>query len=416
MILDSRLAGRRARLLDRMLAEPGPSVLSHIVFQAGCGRMAADEVRRLAEPIFTQAPFKQLRGIEHPAAFWAFVALIAVDDYETSDAALKDAEATVERTGTRLGSAFVSYMRAEWELAFGSAARAEAHARNALELQIFAPDTHVDLGLRGTLVRALTLRGQLVEADAVVAALPVEVGHWGALLTWPARSDLRMAQNRPADALADLERMQPLLAGYALHRFPFGHQSARRARALIAVGRADEGRELAEQELEEARGRGVRSDEAQALIALAATCSDPLELLTEAVAAAARAPSTRVQAEAHFAHGAALRAAGHAADAREPLALARDLATRADASALANQAAEELLAAGGRPRRVAVAGVAALTPAERRTAEHAARGLTNREIAETLFVTRKTVEFTLGNVYAKLGIRSRAQLAAALET
>ena len=122
-----------------------------------------------------------------------------------------------------------------------------------------------------------------------------------------------------------------------------------------------------------------------------------------------------MQAEAHFARGAALRAAGQAADAREPLALARDLATRADATPLANQAAEELLAAGGRPRRVAVAGAAALTPAERRTAEHAARGLTNREIAETLFVTRKTVEFTLGNVYAKLGIRSRAQLAEALE-
>ena len=103
----------------------------------------------------------------------------------------------------------------------------------------------------------------------MVAALPAEVGHWGALLTWPARSDLRMAQGRPADALADLERMQPLLADYDLHRFPLGHQTARHASALIAVGRADEGRELAERELEEARERGVKSDEAQALIALA---------------------------------------------------------------------------------------------------------------------------------------------------
>ena len=71
--------------------------------------------------------------------------------------------------------------------------------------------------------------------------------------------------------------------------------------------------------------------------------------------------------------------------------------------------------AGGRPRRVAQEGVAALTPSERRTAEHAARGLSNREIAETLYVTRKTVEFTLGNVYSKLGIRSRTELPAALD-
>jgi DNA-binding CsgD family transcriptional regulator len=85
-----------------------------------------------------------------------------------------------------------------------------------------------------------------------------------------------------------------------------------------------------------------------------------------------------------------------------------------DATALASQATQELVVAGGRPRRTALSGVASLTPAERRVAEHAAGGLTNREIAETLFVTRKTVEFTLGNVYSKLGIRSRTQLPEAL--
>ena len=52
--------------------------------------------------------------------------------------------------------------------------------------------------------------------------------------------------------------------------------------------------------------------------------------------------------------------------------------------------------------------------ARRRRRQAQARGLSNREIAETLFVTRKTVEFTLGNAYSKLGIRSRTQLAVAL--
>ena len=200
-----------------------------------------------------------------------------------------------------------------------------------------------------------------------------------------------------------------------MHRCVLDHQVARHARALIAAGRVDEGREKAERELVASRARGVASYESQALLALASD-DGSLDMLEEAARVAERAPSPRIRAEAEFELGAALRRAGKRADARGALALARDLATRTDATALANRAAEELIVAGGRPRRVAVEGAAALTPAERRTAEHAARGLSNREIAETLFVTRKTVEFTLGNVYAKLGIRSRTQLAEALET
>jgi DNA-binding NarL/FixJ family response regulator len=56
----------------------------------------------------------------------------------------------------------------------------------------------------------------------------------------------------------------------------------------------------------------------------------------------------------------------------------------------------------------------ALTPAERRVAELAADGLSNKEIAQRLVVTVSTVEFHLSRTYAKLGIRSRAQLAARL--
>ena len=63
---------------------------------------------------------------------------------------------------------------------------------------------------------------------------------------------------------------------------------------------------------------------------------------------------------------------------------------------------------------VAVAGVAALTASERRVADMAAGGSTNRDIAQALFVTPKTVEVHLSNAYRKLGIRSRRDLAAAL--
>ena len=61
-------------------------------------------------------------------------------------------------------------------------------------------------------------------------------------------------------------------------------------------------------------------------------------------------------------------------------------------------------------------GVDSLTPSEHRVAGMAAGGQTNREIAQALFVTPKTVEMHLSHVYRKLGIRSRSQLQGALET
>ncbi len=79
------------------------------------------------------------------------------------------------------------------------------------------------------------------------------------------------------------------------------------------------------------------------------------------------------------------------------------------------QATEELWASGARPRRRSLSGRDALTPSERRVAELAARGRTNREIAQELFVTMATVETHLSRTYRKLGVSGRAALAAALE-
>ena len=77
---------------------------------------------------------------------------------------------------------------------------------------------------------------------------------------------------------------------------------------------------------------------------------------------------------------------------------------------LAGRAEDELRASGARPRRRAVTGPGALTASEGRVARMAARGMTNREIAQSLFVTAKTVENQLGSAYRKLGVRSRDEL------
>jgi DNA-binding CsgD family transcriptional regulator len=79
------------------------------------------------------------------------------------------------------------------------------------------------------------------------------------------------------------------------------------------------------------------------------------------------------------------------------------------------RAQEGLQAAGGRPRRIRATGPTALTGSQMEVALLATDGLTNRQIAERLFVTIKTVETHLMAVYRKLGIRRRDELAGALQ-
>jgi DNA-binding CsgD family transcriptional regulator len=113
--------------------------------------------------------------------------------------------------------------------------------------------------------------------------------------------------------------------------------------------------------------------------------------------------------------GSALRRGGQPKDARAPLREALDLALRCGAPQLAGRAREELVAAGARPRRARLTGVESLTGSELRVARMAADGLTNREIAQALFVTVRTVEGHLTHAYGKLGIRTRAELEQALK-
>jgi DNA-binding CsgD family transcriptional regulator len=91
-----------------------------------------------------------------------------------------------------------------------------------------------------------------------------------------------------------------------------------------------------------------------------------------------------------------------------------EVAQRSGAALLAEHAHEELIATGARPRRIVQTGAAALTPSERRIAAKAGEGLSNREIAQALFVTLRTVEMHLSNTFRKLGVSSRTQLPAAL--
>lgn len=108
------------------------------------------------------------------------------------------------------------------------------------------------------------------------------------------------------------------------------------------------------------------------------------------------------------------RRANRRTQARERLREALDLARKLGAGAIAEHAQGELRAAGGRLRRYAISGLDALTGSERRVAELATEGLSNKEIAQSLFVSLRTVETHLTSVYRKLGCRGRDELSAAL--
>ena len=186
--------------------------------------------------------------------------------------------------------------------------------------------------------------------------------------------------------------------------------------ALAAAGDGEEARRLADQELGLAR-----TFEARAPLGISARVRGLVEsgaadlvLLQKAVAVLRGSGAVLEHARALVDLGAALRRDGRRSDSIVSLREGLNLAHRCGASALAVRAREELVTAGARPRRDALRGRDALTASELRTAQLAAEGRTNREIAQALFVSLRTVETHLTHTYQKLGIHSRDELAGAL--
>jgi DNA-binding CsgD family transcriptional regulator len=185
------------------------------------------------------------------------------------------------------------------------------------------------------------------------------------------------------------------------------------AESLSALGRREEAVALAAEEVPHARRWGGPRVLARSL-RVAGTLAADLALLEEAEQLAAGSPARLEHAECLCALGTHLRLARRPTEAREPLRRALELASGSGARPLAERARTELHATGARPRTDALSGVMALTASERRVAELALDGATNKDIAQALYVTPKTVEVHLSSTYRKLGIRSRRDLAGAL--
>lgn len=226
-------------------------------------------------------------------------------------------------------------------------------------------------------------------------------------------TELLLAEGRDEEALARAEEYGRLVGRHVNPAWvPW---RSLRALALDRLGRTQEAIAQAEAELVHARAWGAPGTVGRTLRILGTLRREEgLPLLEEAVGVLDGSPARLELAKALAAQGALLRRRRRPSDAREPLRRALELAEVADADALAAEVRTELYAAGSRPRTAALTGSAALTASEKRVAALAAEGLTNRDIAQRLFVTPKTVEVHLSATYRKLGIGSRRDLAKTL--
>jgi DNA-binding CsgD family transcriptional regulator len=226
---------------------------------------------------------------------------------------------------------------------------------------------------------------------------------------------LRLAQGRVAEAVDDtrlwLDR-QRLRGGLNVVVSSILHP----ALPFLAAGDPETARVVAQEMLAVAEVWGVAGHTGACLdvLGLVTGGAEGIQHLRAAVALLEQSPRRLDRARALVNLGAALRRANQRTEARKCLELGLDLAQGCGAAPLSQRALDELRATGARPRKLTLSGVASLTAQERRVVDLAAAGMGNREIAQSLFVTRRTVETHLGHAYQKLGIGSRAELAGAL--
>ncbi len=307
----------------------------------------------------------------------------------------------------QLWGGYTQYLR-------GELAEAEAELRAALaSIALWGVSTQQPWAT-AVLAELLIDRDAVADGRALLdRATSPRPGSDPAILIARAETRLLLAEGRAEEALvhADILRTH---AGWRRHPRYVPWRSLK-AQALDRLGRQDEAVELAAEELDIARTWGSPGTVGRSLRVLGTIEREAgLDHLEEAWAVLEHAPARLERAKALAALGEAFRRARRPTDARLPLRQALELAEICGATALVKRTRAELYATGARPRTTSLRGVSALTASERRVAGLAATGLSNRDIAQTLYVTPKTVEVHLSNAYRKLEIGSRRRLPAAL--
>jgi len=385
------------------------------VFEGSDGAGAAEMARRaVAGGVLLQEDTS-----EGTALYMAIGALTWASQYDESQALLTAAVEDAQVRGSSMAFATASSCRGYARMRMGLVTEAILDFEAALEQRAQGWSAYLALVLAG-LVECRIARGELDRALGFaddLEALAHTPGLSGAFATH-ALADLADAHGdheRAAQLYAEVGR---LVADRMDNPAVLAWRSGR-ALALIRLGQGREAAVLARENAQKAKSFGSPYAVAQALRTLAAVdpAVDRLGLLREALAVLEGGRSLRLEAQIATDLAGMTVLLQDATDDSDVVRLLRKAEAHAQFQELRplGERVQRLLERIGEPvRRSTSDAVNQLTVSERRVADLAASGMSNRQIAQQLFVTVKAVEWHLSNVYRKLGIRSRTRLPAVL--
>lgn len=254
-------------------------------------------------------------------------------------------------------------------------------------------------------------------AHAEEALAIADAHHMGFFRAWSmtALAELELAAGRVEVALDRFRALDVLLTDLGLVDVDLS-PAPEIVEALAHLGQVDEASALAAELTARAEAKGQPWSLARAARAAGLTCADADIDLCFSVALAYHAHTLDVfeTARTELAYGSRLRRLRRRVDARPHLRAALAEFERIGATPWADRAAHELRATGETAQRRTSTGLDHLTPQELQVARMLAAGRTTREAAAALFLSPKTIEYHLRNVYLKLGVRSRDELANAI--
>ena len=382
---------------------------------------ASEETRRGAsrERAVDYAMRAMQNTLDYPSApFLAVNFLYALTFAGEVDDAARGYELAIEVAqahGDVLSLAILYLFRALLRAQVGDLRGAEEDLR-PIERMPFQDSAALQPYRAGYLAELFLERGELDEAQRLFEQTPA-VAQRGHFLNFiRVRGLVAFHAGSPEQALTDFRAAGDIARSLRIENPAFSPWRSDAALALHRLGRSDEARRLADEELDLSRRWGASRTIGVSLRALGVVEGGEAgeQLLREAVDVLANSPARLEQARALIDLGALLRRGNSRSEARQFLRQGIELAHRCGGTALVERANLELAATGAHPRTVMLSGLDALTASERRVAQMAAEDMSNKEIAQALFVTVKTVEQHLGRVYRKLDISSRRQLADAL--